>query len=81
MALEQLSRLLMSMPETSVRSPAGVLRKMRKPPHPSSADADELDTAIAAGRLPIYLLDTNAIRAPGDTHANGRADGVWACIY
>jgi len=56
-------------------SAAAVLRVMLEPPHPGSADVDELDAAIAASRLPldprpvfersivIYLLDTSAISA------------------
>src|SRR5258708_6728950 len=80
LALEQLSSLVEAIPQPRVGSPAAILRAMHEPPHPSSADVDDLDAAIAAGRLPvrtrdprdllflrsiaIYLLDTNVIGAP-----------------
>jgi hypothetical protein len=53
LALERLSSLVEVIPEACAGSPAAVLRVMQDPPHPSSADVDELDAAIAAGRLPI----------------------------
>jgi hypothetical protein len=53
LALERLSSLVEVIPEARAGSPAAVLRVMQDPPHPSSADVDELDAAIAAGRLPI----------------------------
>ena len=34
-------------------SPAAVLRAMHEPPHLSVSDVDELDAAIAGGRLPV----------------------------
>ena len=57
LALEQLSSLVDVIPEPRAGSPAAVLRVMQEPPHPSSADVDELDAAIAAGRLPVRTRD------------------------
>jgi hypothetical protein len=57
LALEQLSSLIGVNPEPRVGSPAAVLRVMQEPPHPSSADVDELDAAIAAGRLAVRARD------------------------
>jgi hypothetical protein len=34
-------------------SPEAVLRAVRELPHPSAAAVDDLDAAIAAGRLPV----------------------------
>lgn len=36
---------------------AAVLRAMRQPPIPSSGDVDEMDASIAAGRLPVRVVD------------------------
>ena len=76
LAIERLSSLVEAGSEHRAGSPAAVLRAMQSPPHPSASDVDELDEAIAGGRLPIrtrdlsrtdptviYLLDTNAISA------------------
>jgi hypothetical protein len=57
LALERLSSLVEVIPEPRPGSPAAVLRAMQEPPHPSSADVDELDAAIAAARLPIRMPD------------------------
>ena len=57
LALERLSSIVEAIAEPLAGSPAAVLRAMREPPHPSSADVDEFDTAIAAGRLPIRSGD------------------------
>jgi hypothetical protein len=57
LALEQLSSLVEVIPEPRAGSPAAVLRVMQEPPHPSSADVDELDAVVAAGRLPIRTRD------------------------
>jgi len=57
LALEQLNSLVGVAPEPRAGSPVAVLRVMQEPPHPSSADVDELDAAIAAGRLPIRARD------------------------
>jgi predicted transcriptional regulator len=53
LALEQLSSLTGVSHETRPGSPVAVLRAMLEPPHPSRADVDELDAAIAAGRLSV----------------------------
>jgi hypothetical protein len=57
LALERLSSLVEVIPEPRVGSLAAVLRTMQESPHPSVADVDELDAAIAAGRLPIRTRD------------------------
>ena len=57
LALEQLSSLVEANPEVRAGSPAAVLRVMQEAPHLSSADVDELDAVIAAGRLPIRAGD------------------------
>ena len=57
LALERLNSLVEAGLEPRVGSPAAVLRAMQEPPHPSSEDVDELDAAIAAGRLPIRTRD------------------------
>jgi hypothetical protein len=48
LAVERL-RLLVDCPE----SPADLLRALRALPRPSRAAVDDLDAAIAAGRLPL----------------------------
>ena len=57
LALERLSSLVELIPEARPGSPAAVLRAMQEPPYPSSADVDELDAAILAGRLAIRTRD------------------------
>lgn len=57
LALEQLSSLVEVTAELRAGSPAAVLRAMQEPPHLSSADVDELDAVIAAGRLPVWARD------------------------
>jgi hypothetical protein len=57
LAMEQLSSLIGIIPETCPGSPATVLRVMQEPPHPSSADVDELDAAIAQGRIAVRTRD------------------------
>jgi hypothetical protein len=57
LALERLSSLVEVSAEPRAGSPAALLRVMQAPPHPSAADVDELDAAIAAGRLPIRTRD------------------------
>ena len=57
LAVERLSSLVEVSPEPRAGSPAALLRVMQAPPHPSAADVDELDAAIAAGRLPIRTRD------------------------
>ena len=53
LALERLSSLVEVVPKSRAGSPTAVLRAMQEPPHPSSADVDELDATMLAGRLPI----------------------------
>lgn len=48
LALDQLSSLVA---EPHAGSPKTLLRAMQEPPHPSSADVEELDAAILAGWL------------------------------
>jgi hypothetical protein len=48
LALERL-RTLVAMPT----SPAALLRVIQALPHPSASAVDDLDAAIAAGRLPV----------------------------
>jgi predicted transcriptional regulator len=57
LALEQLSSLVGVISEPRTGSPAAVIRVMQESPHPSSADVDELDAAIAAGRLAVRTRD------------------------
>ena len=57
LALERLSSLVEVKPALRVGSPAAVLRAMQEPPHPSIADVEELDAAIATGRLPVRIRD------------------------
>ena len=57
LALEQLSSLVGVAPGPPAGSPAAVLRVIEEPPHLSSADVDELDAVIAAGRLPVRARD------------------------
>jgi hypothetical protein len=57
LALERLSSLVEINPALRLGSPAAVLRAMQEPPHPSIADVEELDAAIATGRLPIRARD------------------------
>jgi predicted transcriptional regulator len=39
-------------------SPAAILRMMRSGPHPSEADVQALEAAIASGRLPVAEPET-----------------------
>ena len=57
LAVERLSSLVEVSPEARAGSPAAVLREMQEPPHPNPSDVEELDAAIAAGRLPIRTRD------------------------
>jgi hypothetical protein len=57
LALERLSSLVEVIPVPRAGSPTAILRVMQESPHPSSADVDELDAAILAGRLPIRTRD------------------------
>jgi predicted transcriptional regulator len=60
LALESLRALF---DQTS--SPAAVLRAIRELPHPSAAAVDDLDAAIAAGRLPVSDQGVFDRRSPG----------------
>jgi hypothetical protein len=57
LALEQLSSFVEVISELRVGSPAAILRALDEPPQPSSAVVDDLDAAIAAGRLPVRTPD------------------------
>jgi predicted transcriptional regulator len=46
-------------------SPEAVLGAARELPHPSSAAVDDLEAAIAAGRLPVSDQDAFDRRPPG----------------
>ena len=53
LAIERLRSLVEINAECPVGSAGAVLRAVFEPPHLSAADVDELDAAIASGRLPI----------------------------
>jgi len=53
LAIERLSSLVEVSPERGVASAAAVLQAMNEPPHLSGSDVDQLEAAIADGRLPI----------------------------
>jgi hypothetical protein len=57
LAVERLSSLVEAGPTARAGSPLAILRVMLEPPHPSVSDVDELDAAIAAGRLPVHTPD------------------------
>jgi hypothetical protein len=57
LGVERWSSLVEVSPEHHAGSPAAVLRAMQAPPHPSASDVDELDAAIARGRLPVQTRD------------------------
>jgi predicted transcriptional regulator len=57
LAIERLSSLVDGSTRTLAGSPAAVLHAMQEPPHLTAADVDELDAAIASGRLPIQTRD------------------------
>jgi hypothetical protein len=57
LAIERLSSLVEVDPEHRAGSPAAVLRAMQASPHLSASDVDELDRAIASGRLPVRTRD------------------------
>jgi hypothetical protein len=57
LAIERLSSLLEPKTHTTAGSPAVLLRAIEEPPHLQAIDVDELDAAMAAGRLPIQALD------------------------
>jgi hypothetical protein len=53
LAIERLSSLVEVGPERGVGSAAAVLQAMNDPPQLSGPDVDQLEAAIADGRLPI----------------------------
>ena len=57
LAVEGLRSLVQVSPEYRSGSATDVLRAMMEAPHPSVSDVDELDAAIAAGRLPVQTRD------------------------
>jgi len=52
-ALEQLASSLEAAAEHPAGTAAAIRQAMRKPPHLSDEDVDELERAIEAGRLPV----------------------------
>ncbi len=57
LTLDRLRSLVKPAPEPKRGSAAALLRAMQSPPHLSDADVDELDAAIAAGRMPVQTQD------------------------
>lgn len=57
LAIEGLNSLVGAGPDLDIGSAAAVLRAMKEPPHLRPSDVDELDAAIAAGRLTIETRD------------------------
>ena len=58
LALERLRTRVSGSEEPPVAgSAAALLRVMGEAPHLSSADVDDLDAAISAGRLPVRSID------------------------
>jgi predicted transcriptional regulator len=57
LAVEQLSSLVQDQAAPPKGSPAAVLRAIAGSPHLTAADVDELDAAIAAGRLHVQTRD------------------------
>lgn len=53
LAVERLRSLVEEGSSPQPGTAEAVLRAMRMPPHPSAADVDELERAIAAGRTPV----------------------------
>ena len=56
LAAERLNSLVNVSPALQ-GSPAALLRAMTEPPHPSAEDVDDLQAAIASGRLPVRNRD------------------------
>ena len=57
LALERLRTLVTGTAEPPVGSAAALLRVIGEPPHLSSVDVDDLESAILAGRLPVRSID------------------------
>ena len=53
LTVEHLKSVVLQVGERRPGSAAAILRAMLNSPHLTAADVDELDTAIAAGRLPV----------------------------
>jgi hypothetical protein len=56
-AVERLNSILQTNGERRPGSAQAILSVLQEPPRLSSADTDELDAAIAAGRLPVEERD------------------------
>ena len=57
LAVDRLRLLVTGSGEPLAGSAQALLRVMGEPPHLTSADVDELDMAISAGRLPVRAAD------------------------
>jgi predicted transcriptional regulator len=57
LALERLRSLVDAAPEARLGSAMAVLQAMQEPPHLSGLDVDELDAAIAAGRIAVQTRE------------------------
>jgi hypothetical protein len=57
LALDRLRSLAEAGTEPRRGSPLALLQVMQEPPPLSAADVDELDAAIAAGRLPVQARE------------------------
>ena len=57
LALDQLQSLVEAACTYRPGSPAGVLLAAQAAPHPSPADVDDLEEAIASARLPVQAGD------------------------
>ena len=57
LAVERLRSLVETTLEPQAGSAASVLRAMNEPPHPSAADVEALEAAIAAGQVPVRTRD------------------------
>jgi predicted transcriptional regulator len=57
LAIERLRSLVELSPQQRDGSADTLLRAMREPPYPTVSDVDEIEAAIAAGRLPIRTRD------------------------
>jgi hypothetical protein len=56
-AIQRLRSLVEPDPGLRPGSPSALLRAMLDAPHPSAADVDDLDAAIAAARIPPQTRD------------------------
>jgi len=53
LTVEHLKSIVRTSSERRPGSAAAILRAMRNPPHLGAADVDQLEAAIAGGRLPL----------------------------